>query len=354
MTVVSLGVCERTGNKLAIVEHLVEGSSYEPLGNISGIDKNEMLHFPSGAISDIAAVSFGCNDAELLGSECGCSIRGDPTEGALLTFAEKLGTEQVGLNLTEVNRNREKWSDKWQRYVTLDFDRHRKIMSTLCRQRSSGVERLLVKGAPDVLLKRCTSFKVRDGEVYPLNPEIRKDFERMLASMGSRSLRCLLLAVKEVACGQYNEILKDSDNFSVVESNLTFVGLVGIKDPARDDALESIALCRLAGIRVIVITGDAKDTAKAIAKELNIISSEDIEDSRVFEAMEFFNLESEEVQRDLLSSGNLVLARTEASDKQLILKKLQSLGEIPAMTGDGVNDAPALRQADIGESYFET
>ena len=351
MTVVSLVMFEKVENDFTIVEHFVKGTSYEPVGKIFGVEKEETQKLPNGAVSDIVAVSFGCNDAELVDTEDGCSIIGDPTEGALLTFAEKLGVEQAGLD-SQVDRNRRAWINQWDRYVTLDFDRKRKSMSTLCRQRRSGVERLLVKGAPDLLLKRCSRFKDRNGTISELTLEMRRDFERMISSLGSRPLRCLLLAIKEVTCGQYDDELKDADNFASIESGLTLIALVGIKDPARDDALESINLCKQAGIRVMMITGDAKDTAIAIAKELDILSDDLSEESQVFEGKEFFNSKSEEEQRALLSTGNLVLARTEATDKQLILKMLQSLGEIPAMTGDGVNDAPALRQANIGKILY--
>jgi Ca2+-transporting ATPase len=134
-------------------------------------------------------------------------------------------------------------------------------------------------------------------------------------------------------------------------TNLFFflIGVVGIKDPARPEVADSIQLCTEAGIRVIMITGDARDTAIAIARDVNIFSStsDDGEVLKAFEGREFFNKPDHE-QLDLLKSGNMVFCRAEPSDKQKLIRMLQNLNEISAMTGDGVNDAPALQQADIG------
>jgi magnesium-transporting ATPase (P-type) len=346
MTVVSLVMIETIGKSLEVVEHEVEGTSYYPFGNVFGVEKEETKKYPDGAVSDIMAVSFGCNDSKLIDAKDGCSIIGDPTEGALLTCAEKLGVQEAaGM---QVEKNRQEWNDLWERYITLDFDRKRKSMSTFCRHKNTGAERLLVKGAPDLLLKRCSFLKGRDGTIAKLSLEMRNNVENMISELGSRPLRCLLLATKEVSHDQYKDELKNAEKFVSIESGLTMVGLVGIKDPPRTDAKESISLCKHAGIRVMMMTGDAKDTATAIAKELDMLPCGPNETSHVFEGKDFFSL-SKEDQRSLLSNGNLVLARTEATDKQLLLKMLQSLGEVPAMTGDGVNDAPALRQASIGK-----
>jgi len=348
MTVVALVTLDRNEKGTFMLEHSIEGETYEPIGKVEGMRSDEISFYSTGAISDVMAVSLGCNDAQLIKKSDGFSIIGEPTEGALLTLAEKLGTSDDEVDKVMLDKSRQMWHEQWERYATLDFDRNRKSMSILCRDKNTKVERLLVKGAPNLLLERCTHAKLRDGTVVEMTPDLRSQYLSVIEDLSARPLRCLLLAVKEVNSGQYRDELRNAEAFGRIESGLTICGVVGMLDPPRRDALESIRLCTQAGIRIAMITGDAKDTAISIAQELHILPSGSRDSLKAFEGKQFF-LKPEQEQRLLLGSENLVFYRTEPSDKQKIVKMLQSLGEIPAMTGDGVNDAPALRQANIGK-----
>jgi Ca2+-transporting ATPase len=328
---------------------------------------------------------------------------GEPTEAALCVLAEKIGgmshyldgppmahMGKTGLHIYAppsvlASANVNSWRDSHKRKATLEFNRDRKSMSVLCdysqspsnnssssssggnssnrkRSRQNG-NRLLVKGAPNLLLERCTHIKHRDGSVTKLTAPIRRMIEAKIKELAVRPLRCLALAVKDPgqlessllnfdptddgAVGRH-ALLKDSTKYKDIESGLTLVGIVGIKDPARPEVADSILECTKAGIRVMMITGDARDTAVAIARDVNIFPKETPgELLKAFEGREFF-LKSDEEQLELLKTDNIVFCRAEPADKQKLVKMLQSLGEIPAMTGDGVNDAPALQQAAIG------
>jgi Ca2+-transporting ATPase len=306
---------------------------------------------------------------------------GEPTEAALCVLSEKLGgmshyledgqLDQKGLHFSVppsvlARANVKSWRDIHPRLATLEFSRDRKSMSVLCdfpegeypsandfhegvRSRKAG-SRLLVKGAPNLLIERCTHVKFRDGTVSKMTGPIRRSIEEKLSEMASRPLRCLALAVKD-----FNELdpslqefapteegdmakhplLSDPSNYKNIESGLTLVGVVGIKDPARPEVADSIKECTRAGIRVIMITGDAKDTAVAIARDVNIFPPKDSgKPVKAFEGREFFNKPVKE-QLKLLAEDNIVFCRAEPVDKQRLVKMLQCLGEIPAMTGDG-------------------
>ena len=332
---------------------------------------------------------------------------GEPTEAALCVLAEKIGgltdtttldqeeadednepsTETIPMDpATVANANVNLWRERRPRTATLEFSRDRKSMSVLCqfpwsmeldkpaeelsralvplntgrpktppptRRRRKRKEstpfssRLLVKGAPNLLIERCTHIKQRDGTVVRLSGALRRKVEAKVSEMAARPLRCLALAVKE------HDDLEDSlqtldsstdmddhpllsrpENFRHIESRLTLVGIVGIKDPARPEVAQSIQLCSQAGIRVIMITGDARDTAVAIAKDVNIFAATaDASTLKAFEGREFFQ-KPEEEQLELLKRDNLVFCRAEPADKQKLVKMLQSLHEVPAMTGD--------------------
>ena len=233
-------------------------------------------------------------------------------------------------------------------------------MSVLASQWSNSSakgNRLLVKGAPNLLLERCTHAKLRDGTVVKLDGKLRRQIEQKTTDLATRPLRCLALAVKETdkledSLKHYSQdsasdeerhpLLSDQQNYGSIESGLTWMGMVGIKDPARPEVAESINKCHDAGVRVIMITGDARDTAVAIARDVNILPPASLgQQIKAYEGREFFEKPESEQLQLLASPGNMIFCRAEPSDKQKLIKMLQSLGEISAMTGDGVNDAPA-------------
>jgi len=417
MTVVSLIMLE---NK-EFTEHRIGGVSYAPAGTVDGVYRDgEVKSAPRGAIADIAAVAALCNDASIVGNDAdyepddeqdivddqGNTVGhrrsgdkkkkkkrkknglidvekafervGEPTEAALCVLAEKLGGKahflegehmdsRTGLHVNVppsilASANVNEWRSAHPRRATLEFNRDRKSMSVLCDYSGKG-NRLLVKGAPNLLIERCSHVKTRDGSVVRLTGDLRRKINAQVSAMAKRPLRCLALAVKdnnhlegslqnfksssEGSVGKH-PLLKNPAKYKDIESGLTLVGVVGIKDPARPEVAESINQCTTAGIRVMMITGDAKDTAVAIARDVNIFPPKtEGEMLKAYEGREFF-LKTEEEQLELLKKDNIVFCRAEPADKQKLVKMLQSLGEIPAMTGDGVNDAAALQQAAIG------
>ncbi|CAJ1961317.1 unnamed protein product [Cylindrotheca closterium] len=410
MTAVSLLMLEGKGQ---LVEHVIDGTSYSPIGSVDGIDQDEIDK--KGAVADIAAVAALCNDATILGNddawgeqshdedvvdEHGNTVQklhhggsnkkknslsnigkkiydrtGEPTEAALCVLCEKLGGMQEythGQHIAQngsyhlhvppsvlASANVDMWRATHPRMATLEFHRERKSMSVVSSF-GDKKNRLLVKGAPNLLLERCTRIKDRDGKVTKLTGAMRWEIQAKITELAQRPLRCLALAVKdgkdlEKSLARFDgkdsskhPLLKDPSKYKDIESGLTLVGIVGIKDPARPEVADSILKCSKAGIRVMMITGDARDTAIAIAKDVNIFDSEAPNDSlKAFEGREFFS-KPEEEQLEILKKDNIVFCRAEPADKQRLVKMLQSLNEIPAMTGDGVNDAPALQQAAIG------
>ena len=213
------------------------------------------------------------------------------------------------------------------------------------------------------MLPRCSAVRLSDGSTVPMSEAWRRKLRAQFEEMARRPLRCLALAVKEgKALGPLatydkdaprpaqTRLLSDTSRFASIESGLTFVGLVGIKDPARPEVTTAIGRCKQAGIRVVMITGDSAQTAAAIARDVGIFEADappEATAARTFAGSEFFELPTEEQDRLLLDS-NLVFCRAEPADKQRLLAQLERLGEVAAMTGDGVNDAPALQQASIG------
>lgn len=371
MSVVSLLTFDnQTNENVEIIESIVTGSSFKPDGKIydlkdgtDGTDQNTDFR----VYSDIISVCFGCNNAKLVRDNDVYSVIGEPTEGALLCVGEKLGPKRYDStsNNDNVDMNKRAWEQCAKRCATLDFDRDRKSMSVIYKFHCEKLQRsdqtagtstnnykLLVKGAPNLLLERCSKIQLRDGTIKVLTPELQEEVKKKISLLSDRPLRCLLLAVRDIGSNEaiQSESFKDfigaPENYSVVESNLTIVGVVGMKDPVRSDSASSIERCRQAGVRLIVISGDARETTSAVARELKVLQDRE-DNTKTFTGTEFFAKPKSE-QISLLSKGNIVFSRTEPIHKQIIVKRLQSIEEIVAMSGDGVNDAPALRQASIG------
>ena len=263
-----------------------------------------------------------CNDTTLTYQEDG-SIKtaGDPTETAFVDIACKEGLDKNKLE-AEMPRTAE-----------LPFDSDRKLMSTV--HPVNGRLRVMVKGAPDVLLSRCTH--ILDGSVKALTSAHTKQVEAANAAMAEKALRVLGCAYKDIDALPQGELTTEN-----LETDLTFVGLVGMIDPPRMEVKQAVAECYGAGIRPVMITGDHKLTAVAIAKELDIYRDGDL--AITGEDLDFMSQDMLEQDVDKFS----VYARVSPEHKMRIVKAWQKKGMVVAMTGDGVNDAPALKAADIG------
>lgn len=249
---------------------------------------------------------------------------GDPTETALVQF----GLDH-NFDVRDVLKSE-------PRVAELPFDSDRKLMSTIHKE-ADGTYFVAVKGAPDQLLKRVTRIEI-NGEIRPITDEDKKAILATNKDLAKQALRVLMMAYKTS-----HEI--PTLESEIVESDLIFSGLVGMIDPERPEAAEAVRVAKEAGIRPIMITGDHQDTAEAIAKRLGIIDPNDTED-HVFTGAELNELTDEEFQKVFKQYS--VYARVSPEHKVRIVKAWQNDGKVVAMTGDGVNDAPSLKTADIG------
>jgi Ca2+-transporting ATPase len=249
-------------------------------------------------------------------------IHGDPTEGAFLVMAAKKGIW------------REELEKKEQRVAEIPFEAERKLMTVVYRQSNKKLT-AYTKGAPEVLLDVCTHYYQR-GRLIPLNRKDKEKFFKLNNDLAGQALRVLALA--------YRELSQDLVEFSapVVEQKLIFLGLAASIDPPRLSAVTAVKKCRQAGIKVIMITGDHLITAKAIAKELDL----DKPESQALTGSALEAMSDEELNRTVKTVS--VFARVSPKHKLRIVQSLKKAGEVVAMTGDGVNDAPAIKEANIG------
>jgi Ca2+ transporting ATPase len=306
------------------------------------------------AVDKMVEISAICNDAKIAynaETDAYANI-GEPTEAALKVLVEKLASDQDHFNATLASLSpaarstavNDHYESRIERLLTFEFSRDRKSMSVLTKR--DGAHTLLVKGAPESVLERCTSVLLPSGAA-PLSDKVRDMLAEKQLAYGRAGLRVLALAYVDESDGDVSHYKTDrAEDYIKFEQDMTFVGLVGMLDPPRPEVRDAIAKCRTAGIRTIVITGDNKNTAETICREIGVFGAhEDLAGKsytgRAFEALSHAE-KLEAVQRASLFS------RTEPTHKSQLVDLLQSVGLVVAMTGDGVNDAPALKKADIG------
>lgn len=309
-----------TRNEMTVTEvvttqgqYQVSGIGYQPEGELLYAKQPVILagHPALTALIEVVAVA---NDSQLLEKDGHWQLVGEPTEGALLCLAEKAGFER----------------EQHQRLAVIPFESENKFMASL-EQHRDGSRQVLLKGAPDRLLPRCTMQLNAQGQTEPLDAVF---WQQQLTELSSQGLRVLAAAGKDT---QQTELgLNDL-------ANLCFYGLIGIIDPPRPEAISAIATCRAAGIRVKMITGDHAGTAEAIGREMGLSAGVPL---RVYTGQQLQQASSAQLQQ--MARDGDIFARTSPEHKLRLVQALQQQGEIVAMTGDGVNDAPALKQADVG------
>ncbi|KAF3769066.1 calcium-transporting ATPase activity/catalytic [Cryphonectria parasitica EP155] len=328
----------------------VAGTTFEPKGDITY--KGQVvqdLAQKSSTIRQMTEVAALCNDALLAYDfRNGFANVGEPTEGALRTLTEKVGPCAPSTCAPEDRVHyASAWYEKqYDRLATFEFSRDRKSMSVLVQ--NGGKQKLLVKGAPESIVERCTSVVLgADGKKVQMNGKLSDLIMREVTDYGNRGLRVIALAsLDDVSGNKLLQSAKSTADYASLEQNLTLLGLVGMLDPPRSEVPVSIAKCKEAGIRVIVITGDNRNTAESICRQIGVFGPHEDLRGKSFTGREFDNLSPLE-QIEAAKKASL-FSRVEPSHKSKLVDLLQSLGEVVAMTGDGVNDAPALKKADIG------
>ncbi len=301
------------------------GTGYAPVGAVTRAGGGEISGELRAELRRALAAADRATNALLDERDGRWVVQGDPTEGALIVAARKAGLDDEMLDA------------RFERVAEVPFSSERKLMSTLHTD-AERRERLIAftKGAPDVLLARCTSEQVGEA-TRPLDAERRAAISATLQELAGDALRTLGVAYRALPAAAFDLDAVDAE----VEAEMVFLGLIGMIDPPRAEARAAVARARSAGIRTMMITGDHPLTAAAIARELGIA-----DDRRAVTGAELDGMDDAALDRTL--AGSSVYARVDPGHKLRIVRALQRSGETVAMTGDGVNDAPALKSADIG------
>ncbi|WP_166332431.1 cation-transporting P-type ATPase [Sphingobacterium chungjuense] len=300
---------------LAEQQYAVTGIGYSPEEGEIQQEKKAVKVEEDDNLQELLRCVYICNEASLdKGKDGDWGIKGDPTEGALVTVYEKSGLEK----------------EKPKRESTIPFDSDYKYMATLIEQDGQGL--MYVKGAPDRLIELATKQLGKDGEEVDIDADY---WEEQVSALAKEGKRLIAAAYKKVSSS--GEKIDHDD----LQEDLVMIGLAGIIDPPREEAIEAIKICTDAGIRVKMITGDHVDTAKAIGQEMGIGDGE-----KACRGADLEKMSDEEMRKAVKEYD--IFARTSPEHKLRLVEALQAEGRICAMTGDGVNDAPALKKADVG------
>jgi len=335
----------------------VEGTTFAPEGDlIRGGKALESPAVSSNTMAQLAEVLALNNESRLSYDEKAnvFSVIGPATEGALRVLVEKIGTPDEKVNSTRTSCHRSAWThfsskyyeDRFPLQATYEFSRDRKSMSVLV---GTGQEqKLLVKGAPESVIERCTHTLVgRDGKRVQLSKKQIDLLNEEISLFGKRGLRVMAFAsVADVSGNPAFRSAKSTKDYAALEQDMTLIGLVGMLDPPRPEVAASIRECRNAGIRVIMITGDNQTTAETICRQIGIFTPDEDVRTKSYTGRQFDSLTDSEKHHAARTAS--LFSRVEPTHKSKLVDLLQDLGEVVAMTGDGVNDAPALKKADIG------
>uniref|UniRef100_A0A8B9KDX9 Calcium-transporting ATPase n=1 Tax=Astyanax mexicanus TaxID=7994 RepID=A0A8B9KDX9_ASTMX len=346
MSVCRMFILEKAeGESCSLTEFTISGSTYAPEGDVY-LDNRPVKCSGYDALVELATICSLCNDSSLDYNESKGVYEkvGEATETALTCLVEKMNVFDTDVrSLSRIERANACNSVNTPSNSTLyTHTLHSKISVIYCSVIGS-----CSLGAPEGVIDRCTYVRV-GGTRVPMSSGIKEKIMAVIRDYGTGrdTLRCLALATRDSPLKKEEMVLSDTARFQDYESDLTFVGCVGMLDPPRTEVAASIKLCRQAGIRVIMITGDNKGTAVAICRRIGIFSEEDDVHRMAFTGREFDDL-SPHSQREAVTNARC-FARVEPSHKSKIVEFLQGFDEITAMTGDGVNDAPALKKAEIG------
>ncbi|KAL8999282.1 MAG: hypothetical protein Q9169_001827 [Polycauliona sp. 2 TL-2023] len=356
MSVNKVAYLNQSGSALEEID--VEGTTFAPEGGLSSAGaKIEHPAASSETMHRLTEVAALCNESRLaFDSKNGTfSNVGEPTEGALRVLVEKIGTPEVALNkdnrtrpaCEKLHRASQYYEDLSPHVATYEFSRDRKSMSVLVGPENR--QRLLVKGAPETIIERCKHILVGPkGKKIPLEGEHAQLLSQEVKEYGNRGLRVIALASADNLQSIQSRLssAKTTEEYLQIEQNLTFIGLVGMLDPPRPEVAESIRKCREAGIRVVVITGDNRNTAESICRQIGVFGPKEDVSGKSYTGREFDSLSDGE--KTQAANRASLFSRTEPTHKSQLVDLLQSSGEVVAMTGDGVNDAPALKKSDIG------
>jgi len=304
-------------------QYTVSGEGYDPSGLIEDSQGRKLRLGDNRVLDQACRIGLLCNDANLTQEQGQWQMHGDPTEGALFVLAVKYGLVPL------------QCQSRWPRLDSLPFATENRYMASLHRNPDGG-HQMAVKGAPDRLLSLC-QWQLGDQGLEPLDQD---HWHRQLAHLASQGMRVMALAYREFEDPRVLGESGQSLSHSHLQEALVLVALAGLADPPRPEAKAAIAQCQSAGVRVIMITGDNPITAQAIAQELGLNAAQVVTGAQL-DAMtpEDFSRTAERVD---------IFARTSPANKLQLVQALQARGHTLAMTGDGVNDAPALRRADIG------